>query len=231
MDPNYAPNPAMQPMPAPKKHSHVGWIISIILLTLLLVGALVFAMWAFGGMQDYKQNADKKISAAVTIAQQQTSTAKDKEFVEKEKNPYRTYQSKDTLGSVKVVYPKTWSVYADENSSSVPLDAYLHPDFVPGTQSKTAYALRVEVVNQTYDESVKQLQGKVTSGKVKVSPYKAPKMPDVLGTKAEGEVNTGQQVTMVLFPIRDKTLKISTQANQFVGDFNNIVLANLTFVK
>jgi len=35
---------------------------------------------------------------------------------------------------------------------------------------------------------------------------------------------------MILLPLRDKTLKISTESQQFVGDFDNIILANLKFV-
>ena len=39
------------------------------------------------------------------------------------------------------------------------------------------------------------------------------------------------QGTMVIVPIRDKTLKVWTESNSvFLKDFNEAVLANLTFV-
>ncbi len=114
--------------------------------------------------------------------------------------------------------------------SSIPVEGYFHPSFVPGVQSGTDFALRVQVTNQPYDQELKQFESKTKSGKVKVSPYKAPKVPNVLGSRVDGEINNGQKDSMVLFPVRDKTLKISTESDQFLSDFNSIILANLTFV-
>jgi len=45
-----------------------------------------------------------------------------------------------------------------------------------------------------------------------------------------GQIINGKKGSMVMFPLRDKTLKVWTEADQFVGDFNNSVLPNLTFV-
>ncbi len=213
-----------------KKHSW-GLIIAFIITLLFLIGAISFAAWAYLGREDYKNNADKKIADAVSAAQKKTSEEKDKEFVEKEKNPYKEYKAPSAFATVSITYPKTWAAFVTEtDKSSTPVDGYFHPLFVPGIQSGTDFALRIQVVNQPYDQEVKQFEGKVKSGKVKVSAYKAPKVPSVLGSRVEGEINTGQQDVMVLFPVRDKTLKISTESRQFVGDFDNIILANLTFV-
>ena len=203
-------------------------IIIIVVLVVLLLAALGFGVWAFGSRQDYKSNVEQKIAFASEEVKKQVASEKEKEYVEKEKSPYRTYLGPETYAGAKIVYPKTWSAYVAEEGSA-PLDGYFHPDFVPGLQSKKAYAVHIEVVNESFSSSVKQFDSKAKSGKVKVSPYKAPKMPGVLGARVDGEINTGQMGSMVLFPVRDKTLKISTQSTQFVNDFNNIILANLTF--
>ena len=228
MVPNYGGMPVGQP-----KKSFNTLIIPLVVAILLLLGAAGFGMWAFAGMQDYKTNSDKKVDAAVTIAQQTTSTAKDKEFLEKEKNPLKQYKGPAAFGTVTIQYPKTWGAFVTEaeNNSGTPIDGYFHPSFVPGLQSGTDFALRIKVVSKQYADQLKQLEGKVKAGKVKISPYKAPKMPDgPTGSRVEGEINVGQQDTMILFPLRDKTIEISTESAQFKGDFDSIILANLTFV-
>lgn len=227
-----------QPMPTyggmpvqPPKKGINKLLIPLILSVLLLIGSVVFGMWAYAGMQDYKTNVQPKIDKAVAIAKQETETAKDAEFVEKEKNPLRTYTSPQAAGSVVILYPKTWSSFVTEKlDENDPIDGYFHPSYVPGTESGTAFALRLRIVSQPYDEYVKQFESKVQEGTVSLSPYKAPKMADgVVGSKLEGEINTGQQDTMVLFPLRDKTIEISTESAQFKNDFEKIVLANLTY--
>ncbi len=218
--------------PPPKEKSNLGLIVSLVITVVLLLGALGFGIWAFMGMEDYKNNSDQKSAAAVVIAQQQTSTAKDKEFVEKEKNPLKEYKGPAAFGTINLKYPKTWGGFVTEASgtSGIPVDAYFHPNFVPGLQSGTDFALRVKVVNKSYADQVKQFESKVKQGKVKVSPYTLPKVSGAVGSRVEGEVNAGQQDILVLLPLRDKTIEISTESNQFRSDFDSIILANLTFV-
>ena len=68
------------------KHNQDGGIsavtIWLIVTVLLLVGSLAFAGWAFLGRQDYKNNTDKKIADAVTIAKQKEDGVKDVAFAE-----------------------------------------------------------------------------------------------------------------------------------------------------
>ncbi len=50
------------------------------------------------------------------------------------------------------------------------------------------------------------------------------------GTRLDGLLEPDREGSMVIFPLRDKTLKISTESKEFEDDFNNIVLQRLTFV-
>ena len=223
------------PVQAPRKGLNV-LLIPLVLSMLLLSGSIIFGIWAYLGMQDYKNNIQPKIEDAVAIAEQEISTAKDVEFQEKEKSPVREYKAPQSAGSIVINYPKTWSAYVTEDEkASNPVDGYFHPSYVPSTTQAqtngTDYALRVKVLNQSYAEVMKQFESTAKSGKVSISPYKAPKMPDgVIGARIVGEINTGQQDNMVMFPLRDKTIQISTESVEFLGDFNDIILANLTFV-
>lgn len=223
---------AGMPVGQPKKGMNI-LLIPLILSVLILLGAIGFGIWAFMGMQDYKNNVEPKISHAVELAKQETATQKDKEFVEKEKIPTRKYTAGQTAGNLTIEYPKTWSAFVDESSNGTTIvNGYFHPGYVPAITSGTDFALRVEVVSQSYDQVVKQFESKAKNGKVRISAYKAPKMGEgQVGVRVDGEINVGQQDSMVIFPLRDKTIRVSTESAQtFLGDFDSIVLANLTFV-
>jgi hypothetical protein len=238
LPPQYGPMPQQpmqyggMPIAQPKKRMN-GLLIPFVLTVVFLLAALSFGIWAFMGREDYKANADKKIAAAVVIAQQETSSAKDKEFTEKEKSPLKEYKGPAAYGTLTIQYPKTWSAFVTEsdNTGGTPVDGYFHPNFVPGLQSKTDYAMRVKVVSKQYADELKGFESKIKAGKVTVAPFTSSKLPaGVVGSRIDGEINTGQQDSMVLFPLRDKTIEISTESAQFKGDFDSIILANLTFV-
>ncbi len=213
----------------PKKHSHVVWIVSVVLLALSLCGALGFGIWAFMERDTFKTQTDEIVAREVEIAVQRNSSVKDNEFLEREKEPLKTYSSPAAVGSVVVSYPKTWSAFVTESDGNTPVDGYFHPNFVPGVRSETAFALRVEIINRTYDSELSSRESDVRNGKVTVQPFRAEQVSQVLGSRIDGEINKDQQGSMVLFPIRDKTLKISTQSESFKADFDNIILKQLTF--
>ncbi len=206
-------------------------LVFMIVFIVLFLGAVGFGVWAFMGRQDYKNNTDQKISTAVADATETTKKEKDKEWEEKEKQPYRNYISPAAYGTVSINYPKTWSGYVSENAATAnPVDGYFHPDYVPGVSSGTNFAIRVQVSEKPYDQEVKFYASYVKTGRVKSTSYKAPKVPGVTGTRLEGEIFPKKQGTIILLPSRDKTLKIWTESSQFTPDLDSIVLANLTFV-
>jgi hypothetical protein len=208
-----------------------AWFLAFVLTLITLFAAIGFGIWAFNGRQDYKDNVEPKIAAAVAKAEETTSAKKDKEFVEKEKQPLRTYTGPSAYGSVSVSYPKTWSVYADETArSSNPLDASMNPGFVPGLQSGDSVALRVQVVSSSYSDVVRSFESQVKNGKVTVVPYAVAKVPSVTGIRIDGSIVEKKEGAMVVIPLRDKTLKVWTEASQYVGDFNNIILPNLSLI-
>jgi hypothetical protein len=206
-------------------------LIPLILLGLFFIGALSFAAWAYQGRQDYKNNVDQKISDAVVVAKQQESTVKDKEFAEKEKSPFKTYNGPSAYGSISLQYPKTWSGYVSDNTGNDPyVDGYFYPGVVPTvTNEKAVFALRIQVVQQSYSDVLTSFQNSVDEGKITVSPYKLPKVSSVVGSRLEGQVENEKTGTMILLPMRDKTLKIWTNAVQFRGDLDTYILPNITF--
>lgn len=218
-----------------RKHQQGGmvdaWLIAFILTLFLLFGSAAFGYWAFGERNDYKDNVSAKVGEAVAAAQKETSDKKDAEFREREKEPYRTYVGPAAFSSVSITYPKSWSSYVEESKSTSGkvVDGYFHPSVVPGKDSGSNYAVRMQITATSYNQELAQLSQNIKTGKIKVVPYRAPKVASVTGVRVDGEIQVGKQGTVVILPIRDKTLKVWTEATQFTGDLEKIVLENLTF--
>src|SRR3989344_1191352 len=232
MQPNNSYGSSTSISPNGTHHRHANtWLIISVILFLLFVGVAIFAGWAYMGRKDYKNNSDQKASTAAEIAKKQAETTKDNEFLEKEKQPLKDYLGPAQYGSVKIKYPKTWSAYVVESSSgSSPVDGFFHPNFVPNAQVNTVgFALRVQVISTAYDQQLKSYDSAVKAGKAKVSPYKPALVPNVTGARIDGEIITGKQGSMILLPLRDKTVKLWTEANQFLPDFDTNILPNFTF--
>jgi hypothetical protein len=209
-----------------KENGSISVVLAAIFGVLFLV-TLVFGGWAFSSRQDYKNNVDEKIVEANKIAVQEVSTAKDNEFLELEKLPVRTFKGPDTYGSISYDYPKTWSVYSKESNSGTLLDVYSNPAVV---KSDTTQALRVEISSRSYEAEVKNYDSAIKRGEIRSSAFRPEKVSEVLGLRLDGALRKDVQGSMIILPIRDKTLKIYTEIPQFVGDFNNIILPSLFLV-
>lgn len=205
-------------------------LIPLIFTVVALLAMTGFAFWAFTERQDYKENTDEKIESAVTIAVEEAETAKDNEFIEREKEPLKDYRSPSQFGSVFIKYPKTWSAYIDESGrGNTPLQGYFYPSFVPSTNSGRSYALRVELINRSFSQTVRSYDNFVRSGRLTSNPYQPKNVDDVVGLRLQGEISSGQQGIVILLPVRNQTLLLATESNEFYGDFENHILENLVF--
>lgn len=216
-----------------QKGAALGGLLLVVMVLLLMFSA-GFGLWAFISREDYRNNVDKKVAAAVEVAKKEASDQKEVEFLEREKQPFKTYTGPAAYGSLTFQFPKTWSGLVTESAKTgdkTPVDGYFTPGFLPGVGlSTTAYALRVQVNATAYDQVLGSFSGATTSGKVKVVPYKPDKVAGALGVRIDGEILNGKQGSMIVLPLRDKTIQIWTESNQFLGDFNNSVLPSLSFV-
>ena len=128
-------------------------LLTTIVLGAALVLALIFGAWAFMKMQSYKTDSDKKSAAAVAAAEKTQAASLQAKFDELSKSPNKTFTS-PTYGSISFNYPRSWSAYADTTGQTEPINAYFQPDVVPGIQSKTAFALRVELLSTDYSQEI-----------------------------------------------------------------------------
>lgn len=228
----------MQPQtpayPLPPQPSRKYQVASIILAVALVV-ALIFAIWAFQGRQDYKNKSEQKVAVAV-VAAQKAQQSKDQAANDAlNKLPYSAYTSPAGNGLISFSYPKTWSAYVDTTGSDEPINGYFYPGTVPGVSGTTPFALRLGLVSTSYSDVLSNFSSQISDGTVTVAAYIPPKMKGVanvqVGTRLDGAISQNSSVkgAMVVLKIRDKTLQISTQSPDFLADFNNIVLPSLTF--
>jgi hypothetical protein len=207
------------------------WLIMFIVVTILFISAAGVAAWAFSGRQDYKTNSDQKAAAAVTVAKQQEDTAKNAQFAEEEKNPLKTYIGPEAYGTLNIQYPKTWSAYIDSSGQGqAPLDGYFNQDVVPSIVAQgSAFSLRVQVVQNSYATYLANITAQQRAGKITVTAFSFPKLHKVVGVRVDGQVEPQKNGSEIIMPLRDKTLRLWTDAPTFTNDFNNIILPNFTF--
>jgi len=206
-------------------------LIPLVITVLLLFGALGFGYWAFGSRQNYKNNTDALVAAAVSTANQQLTTKLNAQFAQEGKSPLNTYNGPAEFGSLRVEYPKTWSAYvAEDDQGSPPIDGYFYPGVVPNIATPgNTFALRVQVQSQPLSQALQQYQDLAQSGQVTVKPYSLPSVPSVVGDYITGQLQSQIQGEMVLLPLLNETLAIWTESSAFENDFNNLILPNFSF--
>lgn len=212
------------------KQSGSASVAFALLFGLLFLFSSGFGLWAFSERQSYKNDVDKKIDKAVVLAVREAETTLESEFVERDKLPTRTYSGSQTYGSLQFEYPKTWSVYVVEAPSGKVLDLYASPGYVPGVKNEQSYALRVELTDTSYAKSIEKISGDVEKGTLQSVAFRADKVKSVLGIRVDGEIEREKVGAAIYLPLRDKTIMISTQAEQFLNDFNTIVVPSISFI-
>lgn len=201
-------------------------LIPLILTIVFFLGSAGFAAWSYTQMLDYKNNVDQKIDVAVKVANDQLSSEKDNEFLEREKKPLKTYAGPSLFGDISFSYPKTWSGYvvSDDRSFVMLMDKTV----VDGADG-AKHALRVEVIENEYVDEIENLESEIEAGNIKSSAFRLKKLQSVLGVRADGNFEEGVAGSKVYLPLRDKTILISVESPEYLKDFNDIILPSFDF--
>lgn len=209
--------------------------VSPLLLGLIAVGvlfliALFFGLSQMSKVSDYKNNMDQKVAEEVQKQSTKIAEEKQAEFDEKEKAPYKFWTSPTQFGSVKVGFPKTWSFYldlAEASSSRSAIQLYAHPDYVPKISNEQRYALRLSLQMDDYNDVLDDYRRESERGTLEIGTVQ---VSNVSGIKVKGLIDNKVNGTLVVFPIRDKVLKVWTESTDYEADFENIVLKNISFI-
>lgn len=199
-------------------------LISNVITGLMVVVLTGVTIWLFTGYTDYKNNSDDKVATAVAAAKKEQSELDEKEYLEREKLPTRTFTGPADLGSVAFQYPRTWSAFTEKNVNA--LQTYLHPDVVPPIANDQPFALRVLVEDKAYDTVNKSYESRVKKGDLRATPVT---VQGFSGLRYDGTFSKEREGSAVVFKVRDKTLTLATDASAYKNDFDTIVLNSLKF--
>lgn len=212
------------------KHKFETGSVNPLLISSIIMGifAAVFAgafFWAYSSYSDQKNSTDAKISAAVTEAKKAQTALDEKDYLEREKQPYKQLVGPDDLGRVSISYPKNWSVYIAQSDSDG-YEAYLNQGVVPEVTNNQPYAARIVMTNQLYEKVISTYDSLVKKGDLKSSPIT---VNNFQGIRLDGKFSSTRTGSSVIFKVRDKTLTIATDIDSYKNDFDNIIIKSLDF--
>lgn len=203
-------------MPVPSKRSH-SYFTAFVITLVLLIGVSALAGWLFFDTSGLRTDFDGEVESAAAAREEVIRAEVQAEFDEAEKSPLKTNTVAEAYGGITFTYPKTWSVHSIERESgSTPLNLYAHPNIVPDTSGETAFAFRMQISESSYDSEIKSLDKRVNTGATTARPYKS---NGVLGLRFDGELDSKTSGTMVVLPLRDKTLLLWTESSKYKTDF------------
>jgi hypothetical protein len=205
---------------------------STVVISVVSVFAIAFAglsIWAFINYMDQKKNVDAKVSTAVATAEKELGDKLEADFIERDKEPLRSFTGPSDYGTLGFKYPKTWSMYvSNDGSKGKGYEAFLNPGAVPSLDSpESRYALRVAIINERYEDVIDDYSNLVEKGDLKTSAVKANGED---GTRLDGNFSKDLRGAAVVFKIRDKSAIIQTDADTFKKDFEALV-KTITFVQ
>ncbi len=201
---------------------------SLILIIIAVVSAIAAAtfiglfIWMFAKWDNAKKDVDAQVMEAVASAVNENTEELENQFAEREQSPYRTFAGPVDYGELSFEFPKTWSVYeAADATSGGNYEAYLNPDKVYKVSSSTINALRVTIVNKSFDSYITTYDSALKNGKIQLS------VRPINGENANvysGELPGSSFVGIAaVFKIRDKTAVLQTDAMVFSDDFQKIL--------
>lgn len=205
---------------------------STLVIVALSVFALLFAglsVWAYVNYMDQKNNVDSKIGTAVTEAEKNLGDKLEADFIEREKEPLKSFTGPSDYGSLGFKYPKTWNTYvSNDGSRGNGYEAFFSPGSVPSIDSSSSrYALHVTIVNEDYEDVLADYESQVKKGDLKTSAVKA---GDQDGTRLDGSFSKDIRGSAVVYKIRDKTAIVQTEADTFKPDFDALI-KTISFVE
>ncbi len=196
--------------------------IPLIGIGVLAFGLLASTIYLFTELDGAKNKRDEFATAQVEKASDSFEKDIEAKYFQKEKEPFLDFDGPDLLGGITFKYPKTWSVMVNQEvSSNQQIDAYLHPGMIRfDEESSRSYALRLQLLTQTYSEVLGSYISLVQEGKLK---SKAVVFNGTEGVRLDGQLSAEDRGSMVVLPIRDKTMLFWTESPDFIDDYNTML--------
>lgn len=247
--PRMAPNgmPMVQQIKAPVTPKHdvtrIVLIIAVVVLTIVSATFIVLFLLKNKDYQTLETDWQLETDMAVAEAKDEQAMELAQRYNEQMKYPYWTFAGPADYGQLQFEYPRNWSVYIDKAATSGgDFNAYLNPLQVDTVSKDTLNALRVTIstrsfedVTQEYQRVVDQKNSGLSVKSVQIG--NSEKGTTTTANRYDGVIpGTDFKGSIVIFKIRDKTVILQTDSEQFTGtdEQNNLrdfeqILSSITF--
>lgn len=210
-----------------KKRNLIETII-LIVACLIAVTFIGLFIWKYLEWDSIKTDVDGQVDAAVAMAVSENTTKLENEFLEREKYPYKTFSGPADYGSVSFEFPKTWNTYiALDAVNGGNFEAYLNPGEVQPVSQQTINALRVQILNQTFENTARNYDGLVKNNQLTVTTRT---IGNTVANVYVGTLPSGLRGIVTIFKVRDKTVLLQTDAELFAEEYYRL-LDTVTFVE
>lgn len=214
------------PSPVRTNRHRMPLILAIIfgVLTIFLIAATVYLWLQYS---EQKNHVDSISATRVAEATKAQAEKLELEFAQREKQPMRQFTGPEDYGRLVFMYPKTWSLYI---VPSLPYYAYLHPKYVR-SDSNNRFALRLMIEAKSYESVLGAYKDRVARKGLKSSTVEIGSGNDrTVATRFDGPLTDKIIGSAIVFKIRDKTVTIQTDIEDFRSDFNNLI-KTISFIK
>lgn len=202
-------------------------LILLIIIAIVAIGGVVAFVWSYNQMIHYRDNSEEIAFQAAEKAKSEQYQADEEIFNEKIKQPYEKFSGPADYGSVSFNYPRTWSAYNVKNDSSG-YQVVFYPGVIPPQTNDTPVALKIEVINANYEDELSSHESAAKKGELTASPITIGQ--DQKGVMFNGKLKKDYVSSFVLLKLRDKTLLIQTDTDEYLTDFDEIILASFEYL-
>lgn len=194
----------------------LGAAVAVFVITTgIFLGLFISKNMAY---EDLSTDIDLRIAEAVAEAKTEQALAD----AEEAKKDTRQFTGPSDYGQLSFDFPKSWSVYvASDASKGGDFVAYLNPLEIEPVSDSTVYALRVSIMNKTFESVVAGLQSSLDKGELSMTTMT---VAGVTANRYVGKMpGTELNGVMVVFKIRDKAAVLRTDAMGYENDFQTIL--------
>ena len=208
----------LPPLPAPHKPTNISLIL-IIILGIGTIGFGLASILAFGKAHTATATLNSSTANAARSAANTQKEADDKAAIVANESPYRTYTAPEAFGAFAISFPKNWNLTVDlEDNDQSQVDMQLHPDMVRTVNNKIdLLATRVTLVREQMSDYLARFTSnkKISQTPVTVS--------GIAGMKLTGTFPDARTTTMIVVPVRDKSLVFTNEDTTYAAEFQTIL--------
>ncbi len=207
-----------------KDNSGLKKTILLIIFALVAVTFIGLFVWIYMEYDTLKTNYDADVATEAAKIKDEQQAIDDAKCQKEKEYPYSVFAGPVDYGELNFEYPKTWSVYiAKDAANGGDFEAYLNPIQIEPISNTSINALRVKIVNKSFDDMTKEYQRYLESREKNLS-VESVTVNGVTANLYTGTIpNTELNGYILIFKIRDKTAILQTDSVLFKESYDKLI--------